>query len=337
MGFFKAIKHFFGFGDEPDDHAANGNEQMPTIYQDTLDEQSLSGMPLGGVSYGATGEGPRMSWNDTIRNSNINQALADTMVIPGQVNARRPNMNPNMPYPPGYPQQGYPQQDYPQQGYPQQGYPQQPGYPPQPSYPPQPGYPPQGYQQQRMYTPMQNPAGPPQNYQYAQPQMRPQPQPQPQPVQQQQPVQQPQPPQQQAPETHITNVPSEGEPYYEMILENNEYHFFVDLPGVDPASVKVGYQLEFTENRQCGVVRITGNRPLQSVIRQKQLKGSKGRRPIFDSEVTIPAYLSGKFSFSFDFPLPAKSDSMQLEFVNGVLHITLTLIEAAEGVEKGLQ
>lgn len=299
---------------------------MPTISQDTLDVESLSGPPLGGVSYGADGNGPHMSWQDTLRNSNINKDLADTFVIPGQVNGRRPNMpnNPNMGYPPG----GYPQQNM---GYPQQnmGYPQQN----------------MGYQQPNMGYPQA--AMPPNQFQYAQP--RPQLTPQQmqmlqmqqqQRMQQQQimqqgqgqgqgqtPQTQPQ-PQEQAQAQHV-QVTS-GEPNYEMILANNTYHFYVDLPGVDKNSVDVQY---FN-----GAVRITGVRELQSNLIKKTLKGEKGKRPVLETKVSIPEYLTGKFEFSFDFPLPIDEDSVKGSFKDGVLHVTMELrASTTRGVKVAIQ
>ena len=308
---------------------------MPTISQDTLDVESLSGPPLGGVSYGADGNGPHMSWQDTLRNSNINKDLADTFVIPGQVNGRRPNMpnNPNMGYPPG----GYPQQNM---GYPQQN---------------------MGYQQQNMGYPQQQAAMPPNQFQYAQP--RPQLTPQQmqmlqmqqqQRLQQQQIAQQQQRMQQQqimqqgqgqgqlqAPQTQ--QQPQEqaqhqaqhvqvtsGEPFYEMILANNTYHFFVDLPGVDKNTVDVQY---FN-----GAVRITGVRELQSNLMKKTLKGEKGKRPVLETQVTVPEYLTGKFEFSFDFPLPIDEDSVKGSFKDGVLHVTMELrASTTRGVKVAIQ
>lgn len=309
---------------------------MPTISQDTLDVESLSGPPLGGVSYGADGNGPHMSWQDTLRNSNINKDLADTFVIPGQVNGRRPNMPnmSNMGYPPG----GYPQN----QGYPQQNM----GYP-QPNM---------GYQQPNMGYPQQQATMPPNQFQYAQPQrpqltpqqmqmlqMQQQQRMQQQQIMQQQRMQQQQiqqgqgqpqatqaqqQPQEQAQAQHVqvTN----GEPFYEMILANNTYHFYVDLPGVDKNSVDVQY---FN-----GAVRITGVRELQSNLIKKTLKGEKGKRPVLETKVSIPEYLTGKFEFSFDFPLPIDEDSVKGSFKDGVLHVTMELrASTTRGVKVAIQ
>lgn len=304
---------------------------MPTISQDTLDVESLSGPPLGGVSYGADGNGPHMSWQDTLRNSNINKDLADTFVIPGQVNGRRPNMAnmSNMGYPPG----GYPQN----QGYPQtQGYPQNQGYP-QANM---------GYPQAAM---------PPNQFQYAQPrpqltpqqvqmlQMQQQQRLQQQQIAQQQRIQQQQimqqgqaqgqpqaqPQVQEQPQAQHVQVAS-GEPFYEMILANNTYHFYVDLPGVDKNSVDVQY---FN-----GAVRITGVRELQSNLIKKTLKGEKGKRPVLETKVSIPEYLTGKFEFSFDFPLPIDEDSVKGSFKDGVLHVTMELrASTTRGVKVAIQ
>lgn len=324
MSVFTKLLNLFGFGKKPDSHDAHGSEEMPTIFQDTLDVDGLTGMPLGGVSYGGDNNGPRMGWNETLKNSRINQDYADTFVIPGQVNARRPNMQqPMQPmqYPQGYPQQqqGYPQQQ--QMQYPQ-GYPQQPGF--------------QQYPQQA--------AMPPQQMRYAQPQ--PQPQLTPQQIQQMQMQQQqirmaqqqqaqaaqmqpqqaqaPAPQQEQPAEARQVRV-DDGEPYYEMILLNDTYHFYVDLPGVNKSAVDVQYI--------DGFVEISGVRELQSTLMKKTAKGEKGRRPTFESQITIPDYLSGKFKFSFPFPLPIDENSIKASFKDGVLHVTMNLRASATGVK----
>jgi len=322
---FTKLLNLFGFGKKPDSHDAHGSEEMPTIFQDTLDVDGLTGMPLGGVSYGGDNNGPRMGWNETLKNSRINQDYADTFVIPGQVNARRPNMQqPMQPmqYPQGYPQQqpGYPQQQ--QMQYPQ-GYPQQPGF--------------QQYPQQA--------AMPPQQMRYAQPQ--PQPQLTPQQIQQMQMQQQqirmaqqqqaqaaqmqqqqaraPAPQQVQPAETQQVGT-EDGEPFYEMILLNNTYHFFVDLPGVNKSTVDVQYI--------DGAVEISGVRELQSTLMKKTAKGEKGRKPVFETQITVPEYLSGKFKFSFPaFNLPIDENSIDATFKDGILHVTMNLRPSATGVK----
>lgn len=325
MSVFTKLLNLFGFGKKPDSHDAHGSEEMPTIFQDTLDVDGLTGMPLGGVSYGGDNNGPRMGWNETLKNSRINQDYADTFVIPGQVNARRPNMQqPMQPmqYPQGYPQQqpGYPQQQ--QMQYPQ-GYPQQPGF--------------QQYPQQA--------AMPPQQMRYAQPQ--PQPQLTPQQIQQMQMQQQqirmaqqqqaqaaqmqqqqaraPAPQQVQPAETQQVGT-EDGEPFYEMILLNNTYHFFVDLPGVNKSTVDVQYI--------DGAVEISGVRELQSTLMKKTAKGEKGRKPVFETQITVPEYLSGKFKFSFPaFNLPIDENSIDATFKDGILHVTMNLRPSATGVK----
>ena len=326
MSVFTKLLNLFGFGKKPDSHDAHGSEEMPTIFQDTLDVDGLTGMPLGGVSYGGDNSGPRMGWNETIKNSRINQDYADTFVIPGQVNARRPNMQqPMQPmqYPQGYPQQqpqGYPQQ---QMQYPQ-GYPQQPGFQ---QYPQQAAMPPQ---QMRYAQPQPQPQMTPQQMQQMQMQqqqirMAQQQQAQAAQMQQQQAqAQAPAPQQEQPAEVRQVRV-DDGEPYYEMVLLNDTYHFYVDLPGVNKSAVDVQYI--------DGAVEISGVRELQSVLMKKTAKGEKGRRPTFESQVTIPDYLSGKFKFSFPFPLPIDENSIKASFKDGVLHVTMNLRASATGVK----
>lgn len=324
MSVFTKLLNLFGFGKKPDSHDAHGSEEMPTIFQDTLDVDGLTGMPLGGVSYGGDNNGPRMGWNETLKNSRINQDYADTFVIPGQVNARRPNMQqPMQPmqYPQGYPQQqqGYPQQQ--QMQYPQ-GYPQQPGFQ---QYPQQAAMPPQ---QMRYAQPQPQPQLTPQQIQQMQMQqqqirMAQQQQAQAAQMQQQQ-AQAPAPQQEQPAEARPVRV-DDGEPYYEMILLNDTYHFYVDLPGVNKSAVDVQYI--------DGSVEISGVRELQSTLMKKTAKGEKGRRPTFESQITIPDYLSGKFKFSFPFPLPIDENSIKASFKDGVLHVTMNLRASATGVK----
>lgn len=325
MSVFTKLLNLFGFGKKPDSHDAHGSEEMPTIFQDTLDVDGLTGMPLGGVSYGGDNNGPRMGWNETLKNSRINQDYADTFVIPGQVNARRPNMQqPMQPmqYPQGYPQQpqGYPQQQ--QMQYPQ-GYPQQPGFQ---QYPQQAAMPPQQMryaqpQPQQQLTPQQI-----QQMQMQQQQIRMAQQQQAQAAQmQQQQAQAPAPQQVQPAETQQVGT-EDGEPFYEMILLNNTYHFFVDLPGVNKSTVDVQYI--------DGAVEISGVRELQSTLMKKTAKGEKGRKPVFETQITVPEYLSGKFKFSFPaFNLPIDENSIDATFKDGILHVTMNLRPSATGVK----
>lgn len=325
MSVFTKLLNLFGFGKKPDSHDAHGSEEMPTIFQDTLDVDGLTGMPLGGVSYGGDNNGPRMGWNETLKNSRINQDYADTFVIPGQVNARRPNMQqPMQPmqYPQGYPQQqpGYPQQQ--QMQYPQ-GYPQQPGFQ---QYPQQAAMPPQ---QMRYAQPQPQPQLTPQQIQQMQMQqqqirMAQQQQAQAAQMQQQQ-AQAPAPQQVQPAETQQVGT-EDGEPFYEMILLNNTYHFFVDLPGVNKSTVDVQYI--------DGAVEISGVRELQSTLMKKTAKGEKGRKPVFETQITVPEYLSGKFKFSFPaFNLPIDENSIDATFKDGILHVTMNLRPSATGVK----
>lgn len=185
----------------------------------------------------------------------------------------------------------------PQRPYPQQ-YPQQMGQPvpmTQPMYG-QPQYPPQQPQYQQP--------------QYQQPQMQPQ---------YQQPIE---PQYQQGTDIQVTQ--SDGEPYYEMILVNSTYHFYVDLPGVNKAGVGVKYIN--------GKIVISGTRKLKSEEMKASLKGAKGKRPTFQSQVTVPKFLQGKFSFSFDFPLPVDETTIKADFTDGLLHIEMELRASTSGI-----
>ena len=141
---------------------------------------------------------------------------------------------------------------------------------------------------------------------------------------QQQQAQAPAPQQEQPAEARQVRV-DDGEPHYEMVLLNDTYHFYVDLPGVNKSAVDVQYI--------DGSVEISGVRELQSTLMKKTAKGEKGRRPTFESKITIPDYLSGKFKFSFPFPLPIDEQSITASFKDGVLHVTMNLRASATGVK----
>lgn len=122
----------------------------------------------------------------------------------------------------------------------------------------------------------------------------------------------------------INRVPANyGEPYYEMIVSNGKYHFYLDLPGVAPADIAVSYV-------NMNLV-ITGTRKLhaEQMAPKTKGKGTKGKKsePDFDAMVTIPPFVE-KFSYSFNFPRPVDQDSFKTDLTAGVLHIEMDILGA---------
>ena len=141
----------------------------------------------------------------------------------------------------------------------------------------------------------------------------------------QQQQQQPQQAQKQ-PNPAIKKVPSNyGEPYFEMIVANGKYHFYLDLPGVSPENIAVSYV-------NMNLV-ITGTRKLHSeqMAPKTKGKGTKGRKaePDFDAMVTIPPFVEN-FSYSFNFPRPVDQDSFKTDLSMGVLHIEMDILGATD-------
>jgi len=121
----------------------------------------------------------------------------------------------------------------------------------------------------------------------------------------------------------IHKVPSNyGEPYYEMIVANGKYHFYLDLPGVAPEDIAVSYV-------NMNLV-ITGTRKLHAdrLAPKAKGKGNKGKRPEFEAMVTIPPFVE-KFSYNFNFPRPVDQDSFKTDLNMGVLHIEMDILGAS--------
>lgn len=125
----------------------------------------------------------------------------------------------------------------------------------------------------------------------------------------------------QASEGSIEFVPPQfGEPYYEMIVYNGKYHFFMDLPGVKPGPA---LQVRYINMN----LVITGERQLKANLMNPKGKGkgNKGKKPEFDAMVSIPPFVQ-KFNYSFNFPRPVDQESFKSELVDGVLHIEMDIL-----------
>ena len=296
MGLFSRIKRFI-LGEpaedggsppqvqEEEDMSYYSEENEPTVIYSEEPE-------LGGVSV-KTRDGGYGGNASSLNRAMLNDVARTNaqITIPGQVNTARPmqaprGRAPRRIAPPQQPQQA-------------------PQYAPQQQYAPQ-------YQQQfaqPQYAPPPPPPQPAYDMQYAQ-----------QAYMQQQNAyfQQQQPPEG---DGSIQFVPPQfGEPYYEMIVYNGKYHFFMDLPGVKPGPA---LQVRYINMN----LVITGERQLRANLMNPKGKGkgNKGKKPEFDAMVSIPPFVQ-KFSYSFNFPRPVDQESFKSELVDGVLHIEMDIL-----------
>jgi HSP20 family molecular chaperone IbpA len=119
-----------------------------------------------------------------------------------------------------------------------------------------------------------------------------------------------------------------GEPYSEMALANGKYHFWLDLPGVNPEDISVSYvNMELW---------ISGKRQLKSLamMPKTRSRGNKGKRPEFDAQITIPQFVEN-FDYRFPFPRPVDQDSIESDLSQGILHVEMTILDA--GAPAGVQ
>lgn len=300
MGLFGRIKRFI-LGEPADDGGSppqvHEEEDMPYYSEENEPTVIYSEDPeLGGVSVKTQSGG--YGGNASSLNKAMLQDVARTnaqITIPGQVNTARPRQAPRGRAPRRLAPPQQPQQ--PQQA---------PQYAPQYAQPYQ-----QQFVQQPQYVPPQPPPPPPQpayDMQYAQ-----------QAYMQQQNAYYQQMPQQD--EGNIQFVPPQfGEPYYEMIVYNGKYHFFMDLPGVKPGPA---LQVRYINMN----LVITGERQLRAntMNPKGKGKGNKGKKPEFDAMVSIPPFVQ-KFNYSFNFPRPVDQESFKSELVDGVLHIEMDIL-----------
>lgn len=301
MGILSKIRNFFksdSSESEPEElYSMSYNmEDGPTLIYS--DEPNMSDQVLDrdGRVVGFAGQAARATNEMTAK-------ISAQHIVPGQVvrrkqQARRaPQANPQMPaQPPVQPPE-------PQPAAPAAPAAPAPAVQPPPPPPPQP----QPYYQQPYY---QQPYGyPPPQYSYQQPP--------PQPVD-------PDGLQPGESEAVVPNFPS-----YEMVLVNDTYHLFVDLPGVK----KTNLDLKFSG----GQLFVTGHRDLKSdAFRPKAGKGrgNKGRKPTYEAMIGVRKYLLGDFSFPFYFPKPVDTgpDSFKAEMNDGILHVEMKVASVSNGI-----
>lgn len=297
MGIFKRILSAIGWSSSDDQHDEDsGNpENLKVKIMDEENNSTLifTGEPDMNTAIGFDGQN-RMSPNMIAANSQINNDIKVAAAVGAQVKqSRQPSMAPSAPM-------------------------QQPRQmPPQPMAPQQPP-------QQAYVNPYAARQQPPQQPYYQQAQQQPY---------YQQPPQHPyyqQPPQPQYPGNYAQ--PGEPpiddqtpEPYHEMMLVNDVYHLYVDLPGVKKQGLGVRYV-----NSE---IEVTGQRVSMVDVWRNKLKGNKGKKPVFESQSTVPDYLLGKFKFSFYFPLPVDEQTVKAELEeSALLHVSMKLRASAGGV-----
>jgi HSP20 family molecular chaperone IbpA len=113
-----------------------------------------------------------------------------------------------------------------------------------------------------------------------------------------------------------------------MAVANGKYHFWLDLPGVNPEDINVSYvNMELW---------ISGKRQLKSLamMPKTRSRGNKGKRPEFDAQITIPQFVEN-FDYRFPFPRPVDQDSIESDLSQGILHVEMTILDA--GAPAGVQ
>ena len=115
--------------------------------------------------------------------------------------------------------------------------------------------------------------------------------------------------------------PNFGEPYTETIVVGGNYHFFIDLPGVEPDKIGTTY---FNMN-----LVITGTRKLQAykMFPKTKGRGKKGKNDAveYDAMVTVPPQAE-QFSYTFEFPRPIDKDNIKSGYENGVYHVIMPIV-----------
>ncbi len=115
--------------------------------------------------------------------------------------------------------------------------------------------------------------------------------------------------------------PNFCEPYTETIVVGGNYHFFIDLPGVEPDKIGTTY---FNMN-----LVITGTRKLQAykMFPKTKGRGKKGKNDSveYDAMVTVPPQAE-QFSYTFEFPRPIDKDNIRSGYENGVYHVIMPIV-----------
>ena len=129
--------------------------------------------------------------------------------------------------------------------------------------------------------------------------------------------------------------PNYCEPYTETIVVGGKYHFYIDLPGVNPEEIAATY---INMN-----LVITGTRKLQAyrLMPKAKGRGKKGKTAAvdYDAMVTVPPQAE-KFSYTYEFPRPIDQNNIVCGYENGVYHVIMTILGTGDkpaGVTVKLQ
>lgn len=120
--------------------------------------------------------------------------------------------------------------------------------------------------------------------------------------------------------------PQENTTGSEIILFPDEYQVFIDLPGVPRENIHI----DFVSNQ----IIVSGERTSMCADFE-QRKLPKKRRPVKVAS-TVPQHLLGKFKFTFPLDKFVDSQKITATVENGVLHLTLGLVESIGGVTVSL-
>jgi Molecular chaperone (small heat shock protein) len=123
----------------------------------------------------------------------------------------------------------------------------------------------------------------------------------------------------QAKKTQIQlNAPDTNMPPYEMLMYDDRYEIYVDLPGVSPENLNVEYSND-------GSLVVSGTRESYATGREPkdQATGKKKQKKAIQRISTVPKCQLGKFSFEFPLKKMVDETNIKAELDNGILHVTL--------------
>lgn len=106
-------------------------------------------------------------------------------------------------------------------------------------------------------------------------------------------------------------------PFHEIILTNEAYHLYVDLAGVK----KGNFKLKFNN----GSLIINGKRTSMIEEFKANIRGKNKKNSLVQCVNNAPDFIFGNFSFSFPFKRSIDEGSINAEFADGLLHVTLPL------------
>ncbi len=105
-------------------------------------------------------------------------------------------------------------------------------------------------------------------------------------------------------------------PFTEIAMTEDEYHIYIDLPGVNKDSLNTSFN--------AGILSISGNRVSNIEKLRKEKKGTRRKKePILNEHITVPSFLINKFKFDYPFQKSVDESKITAKLEDGILHITL--------------